>query len=137
VSLLSLFIACSGPTTPMVAAVSFVYVSRFPDGCPNPDAGFCFHHNAPAGLQVLVPLWGPDPIPMSDAGVKRWQVMLPAVPVGVALRLQVRDIQGCCFGGLLVLHDVFANGVLLTRVVQDQANPALEFRVGPDGSVSP
>jgi hypothetical protein len=74
---------------------------------------------------------------MSEAGVKRWQVVLPAVPVGVDLRLQVRDIQGCCFGDLRVLHDIFANGVLLSRVVPDPTNPALVFRVGPEGSVSP
>ena len=53
----------SDPDEPVALDVRVAYVSRLPAGCP--DAGnicypMCAHHNAPSGLQAIVPLWGAD-----------------------------------------------------------------------------
>ena len=136
------------PTPPATAVVIFAYESRFDAGCPA-QADICYagcaHHLAPAGLQVLVPLWGPDGVRMTEAGPGRWRAQLADVPTNVPLSVYVQDIQGCCVDpcntGFQVTEDVFANGVRLTRVVRDGLPggiaAAVQFVVQPDGSVQP
>jgi hypothetical protein len=134
----------STPTAPAVAIVSFTYESRFGPSCPasgNVCYASCAHHLAPGGLQVLVPLWGPEPVRMAEAGPNRWRAELAEVPVNVPLRLYVQDIQGCCMDpcgtGPQVTQDVFANGFRLTRVVRDGlpagVEAAVQFRLTPEG----
>jgi hypothetical protein len=131
------------PKPPPTAVVSFLYVSQFPDECPNAhDIGcfaLCGHNMAPLGLQVVLPSWGAHHLRLARDGPKRWQGTFFDVPVGVPLQVGVKDIDGCCFGTCqtFVFRDVFANGVLLTRVVQVDGSAALEFQVGPDGNVTP
>jgi hypothetical protein len=148
-SALVILAACDGtasrPTPPPdKAVVTFVYASRFPSVCPNAQFGSlcyasCAHHVAPLGLAALLPSWSDSSLRLISDGPKRWTGTLFDVPVGVPLRVRVSDIDGCCFGDCQVatVHDLYANGVLLQRVVGEGATAELEFRVGPDGAVIP
>ena len=137
----------AGPTPPPPpdkAVVTFVYASRFPDACPNAQIGIicyasCAHHVAPLGLAALLPRWSDTSLRLISDGPKRWTGTLFDAPVGVPLRVAVSDIDGCCFGDCqpATVHDLYANGVLLRRVVGEGVAAELEFRVGPDGRVTP
>jgi hypothetical protein len=122
-----------------------VYVSRLPAECA--DIGnvcypMCAHHNAPAGLQAVVPLWGPPTLRLAGAGPGRYEGVLTAVPTNVPLRLYARDIGMCCVdacGYPPALEDVLLNGTKLTRIVRtglpDGVRAALEFSVDGSGRV--
>ena len=129
--------------TPETAVVSFTYLSRFPDMCPNAQGSLCYtgcaHQNAPLGTQVLLPQWSASALRLSPDGPRRFTGTLFDVPVGVPLRVRVSDLAGCCFGDceVVTLRDIFANGVLLARAVGEGPAASIEFQVGPDGTVIP
>lgn len=133
------------PEDPVVLDVRVVYVSRLPPGCP--DAGnicypMCAHHNAPSGLQAIVPLWGADTLRLTETTTGRYEGVLPAVPTNTTLRLYGRDIAMCCVDACNyppVLEDILLNGTKLTTVVRDGlpagATAALEFTVTGSGTI--
>jgi len=72
----ALFPSCGddSPVEPAAVDVRVAYVSRLPPGCP--DGGnicypMCAHHNAPAGLQAIVPLWGADTLRLTETATGR------------------------------------------------------------------
>jgi hypothetical protein len=121
------------------------YVSRLPAGCPeigNICYPGCAHHNAPAGLQAVVPLWGAETLRLADAGSGRYEGVLTAVPTNAPLRLYARDIGMCCVDACNygpVLEDILVNGTKLTKVVRQGlptgVSAALEFSVDGRGAV--
>ena len=135
----------AGRDGPAFVNVRVVYVSTLPTGCP--DAGNlcypgCAHHNAPAGLQAVVPLWGADTLRLADAGAGRYEGLLPQVPTNTPLRLYGRDIGTCCVDSCKygpVLSDISLNGTKLTKVVRDGlpagVTAALEFSVAGTGTI--
>ena len=146
VSLLALgALSCGGDTEPMAVDVRVTYVSRLPPGCP--DAGnvcypMCAHHNAPAGLQAIVPLWGADTLRLTETAAGRYEGVLPAVPTNATLRLYGRDIGMCCVDSCNyppVLDDILLNGTKLTKVVREGLpaglEAALEFTVTGSGAI--
>jgi hypothetical protein len=139
--------ACGSDTAvdPVSIDVRVVYVSRLPAGCPdlgNPCYPMCAHHNAPAGLQVIVPLWTADSVRLTETSTGRYEGVLAAVPTNTALRLYGRDIGMCCVDACSyppVLEDILLNGTKLTKVVHDGlpagATAALEFTVTGSGAI--
>jgi hypothetical protein len=139
--------SCGGgsPVEPVVVDVRVVYVSRLPDGCP--DAGsicyaMCAHHNAPAGLQAIVPLWGADTVRLTETVAGRYEGVLEAVPTDTPLHLYGRDIGMCCVDACSyppVLEDILLNGTKLTKVVHEGlpegVTAALEFTVTGSGAI--
>ncbi len=133
------------PTEPKALDVRVVYVSRLPAGCPdigNPCYPMCAHHNAPAGLQAIVPLWGGDTVRLTETSTGRYEGVLAAVPTNTPLRLYGRDIGMCCVDACSyppVLEDILLNGTKLTKVVHDGlpagATAALEFTLTGDGTI--
>jgi hypothetical protein len=133
------------PVEPSALDVRVAYVSRLPPGCPdagNPCAPMCAHHNAPAGLQAIVPLWGADTVRLSETTPGRYEGVLPMVPTNATLRLYGRDIGMCCVDACSyppVLEDILLNGTKLTKVVRDAlpagATAALEFTVTGSGAI--
>jgi len=146
--ILSLCLAChgAGPNAPLTSAiVAFVYVSHFTT-CPKEgtlDYGVCLHHSAPAGTVNLRTFWNKASIRMKEAGPARWQLTLADVPVGVPLLISIFDIKCCCFDQCAPLQtsDVYANGVLLTHLVDEPhgqyGDEFLEFQIAADGSLVP
>ena len=138
---------CSEPTTRALAVdVRVAYVSRLPEGCPdlaNPCYPMCAHHNAPAGLQAIVPFWGDQqPVRLTQSAEGRYEGTLTAVPVDTRLRLIGRDLGMCCVdacGYPPVLDEISLNGTKLTHVVHDALpagyESALEFSVTASGSI--
>src|SRR5215510_11253379 len=115
----------SGMDGPAFVNVRVAYVSRLPAGCPSlGDICYpgCVHHNAPAGLQAVVPLWGADTLRLDEAGPGRYEGVLMQVPTSSTLRLYGRDIGTCCLESCNVqpvLEDILLNGTKLTKVVRD------------------
>ena len=61
------------PVDPVALDVRVVYGSRLPTGCPdigNPCYPMCAHHNAPSGLQAIVPLWGADTLRLTSGAIR-------------------------------------------------------------------
>lgn len=128
-----------------LADVPVIYLSRLPAGCP--DAGSscaaeCSRHDAAAGLRVIVPLWDVDSVPLTQAGDRRFEGVLPKVPVDLPVRLYGRDPAMCCLDACNfppVLEDIYVNGTKLTKVVHEGlpagAYAALEFTLTGDGRV--
>jgi hypothetical protein len=137
----------SGMDGPAFVNVRVTYVSRLPAGCP--DIGNicypgCAHHNAPAGLQAVVPLWGAETLRLTEAGPGRYEGVLLQVPTNAPLRLYGRDIGACCVDACNyppVLEDILLNGTKLTKVVRDGlpagVTAALEFSVSGAGVIAP
>jgi hypothetical protein len=134
-----------GSNEPPFLDVRVAYVSRLPAGCP--DAGNicyprCAHHNAPAGLQAVVPLWGVEALRLSESSSGRYEGTLTRVPTNTPLRLYGRDIGMCCVDACNyrpVLEDILLNGTKLTKVVRDGLpagiEVALEFSIDGDGRI--
>ena len=132
---------------PAFVNVRVTYVSRLPAGCP--DIGNicypgCAHHNAPAGLQAVVPLWGAETLRLTEAAPGRYEGVLLQVPTNAPLRLYGRDIGACCVDACNfppVLEDIALNGTKLTKVVRDGlpagVTAALEFSVSGAGVIAP
>jgi hypothetical protein len=130
---------------PPFVDVAVVYVSRLPAGCPDASSicyPMCAHHNAPAGLQAIVPLWGATTLRLSETGPGSYQGILSAVPTNTTLRLYGRDIGMCCFDACNyppVLEDILLNGTKLTRIVRgglpEGVTVALEFSVDARGAI--
>ena len=147
VALAVLTVACGGgsPDEPSAVDVRVAYVSRLPAGCPdqaNPCYPMCAHHNAPAGLQAIVPLWGADTVRLAETSAGRYEGVLPAVPTNTTLRLYGRDIGMCCVDACSdppVLEDILVNGTKLTKVARDGLPPgvtaALEFTATGSGAI--
>jgi len=147
VAIALLSVACGGdsPDQPTAVDVHVAYVSRLPAGCPdqaNPCYPMCAHHNAPAGLQAVVPLWGADTLRLTEVSAGRYEGVLPMVPTNTALRLYGRDIGMCCVDACNyppVLEDILLNGIKLTKVVRDGlpagVTAALEFSVTGSGAI--
>ncbi len=143
----ALFPSCGSdsPVEPLAVDVRVAYVSRLPPGCP--DGGnicypMCAHHNAPAGLQAIVPLWGADTVRLTETSAGRYEGVLPMVPANGALRLYGRDIGMCCVDACSyppVLEDILLNGTKLTKVVREGLpaglEAALEFTVTGSGAI--
>jgi hypothetical protein len=143
----SLASSCGDATTPDTPFVDVAvgYVSRLPASCP--DGGnicypMCAHHNAPAGLQAIVPLWGAPTLRLSEAGTGRYEGVLATVPTDTRLQLHGRDIGMCCVDACNyppVLEDILLNGTKLTTVVRDGlpagVTAALEFSVDGRGVI--
>ena len=113
-------------TQPRAVDVRVTYVSRLPPGCADQGSvcyPMCAHHNAPAGLQAVVPFWGDQlPVRLTQSAEGRFEGTLAAVPVDTKLRLIGRDIGMCCVDACNyapVLEDILLNGTKLTRVVHD------------------
>jgi hypothetical protein len=133
------------PVAPAAVDVRVVYVSRLPPGCPDggsPCYAMCAHHNAPAGLQAIVPLWEETTLRLEETAPGRYEGVLAGVPVGVALRLYGRDIGACCVDACSyppVLEEIRLNGTTLTHVVHEGlpagVAAALELTVRGDGTV--
>lgn len=138
---------CGGgdASDPPFVNVRVVYVSRLPAGCAEIGSvcyPLCVHHNAPAGLQAVVPLWGAATVWLTDAGSGRYEGVLTAVPTNTRLQLYGRDIGMCCVDACNyapVLEDLLLNGTKLTKVVRDGLPPgvsaALEFTVDGSGAI--
>jgi hypothetical protein len=140
--------ACGSDSTtdgPAFVNVRVVYVSTLPAGCPD-AANICYpgcaHHNAPSGLQAVVPLWGADTLRLTDTGTGRYEGVLLQVPTNTPLRLYGRDIGMCCVDACNygpVLEDISLNGTKLTKVVRDglpaEVTAALEFTVTGTGAI--
>jgi hypothetical protein len=137
----------SGMNGPAFVNVHVTYVSRLPAGCP--DIGNicypgCAHHNAPAGLHAVVPLWGAETLRLTEAAPGRYEGVLLQVPTSTTLRLYGRDIGACCVDACNfppVLEDISLNGTKLTKVVRDGlpvgVTAALEFSVSGAGAITP
>jgi hypothetical protein len=102
----------------------------------------CAHHNAPAGLQSVVPLWDAPPVRLAETGPGRYEGTLASVPTDTPLRLYARDIGMCCVDACNyppAVNDLYLNGAKLTHVVTDGLPVglpvALEFTVARDGSI--
>lgn len=133
------------PLDPGAVDVRVVYVSRLPAGCP--DGGnvcypMCAHHNAPAGLQAIVPLWGPATLRLMETAAGHYEGLLTAVPTNAPLRLYGRDVGMCCVDACSyppVLEDILLNGTKLTKVVREGlpagVAAALEFTVTGSGTI--
>ena len=148
VALALLAASCGGDTQePAAVAVRVAYVSRLPAGCPdqaNPCDPMCAHHNAPAGLQAIVPLWGAETVRLTETSAGRYEGVFPSVPTSTTLRLYGRDIGMCCVdpcGYPPVVEDILLNGAKLTKVVRDGlpdgVAAALEFSVTGSGAIRP
>ncbi|MGH7721198.1 MAG: hypothetical protein ACREON_20455 [Gemmatimonadaceae bacterium] len=76
---------------------------------------------------------------MAAATQVRWDAVLTNVPIGEEVVVRVRDPNTCDSNPTgAATQNVFANGVLLTRVVDTPGNgPGLAFRVAADGTVTP
>ena len=130
---------------PPFVDVAVVYVSRLPAGCPdlgNICYSMCAHHNAPAGLQAIVPLWGAPTLRLTETAAGRYEGVLTAVPTNTQLQLFGRDIGMCCVDSCNyppVLEDILLNGTKLTKVVREglppEAQAALEFSVDGRGAI--
>jgi hypothetical protein len=138
--------ACAGDTQePAARDVRVAYMSRLPAGCPDeasPCYPMCAHHNAPAGLQAIVPLWGAETVRLTEMSAGRYEGVLPMVPTNTTLRLYGRDIGMCCVDACSygpVLEDILLNGTKLTKVVRDGLpeglTVALEFTVTGSGAI--
>lgn len=116
----SLALSCRGSssTDPKALDVQVVYVSRLPAGCP--DAGnecypMCVHRNAPAGQQVIVPLWGADTLRLTQTATGRYGGVLAAMPTNKKLQLYGRDLGMCCVDSCNyppVAEDILLNGTI-------------------------
>jgi hypothetical protein len=134
-----------GESEPPFVDVRVAYVSRLPSGCAdaaNPCYPGCAHHNAPAGLQAVVPLWGAETLRLSEVAPGRYEATLAQVPTNTPLRLYGRDIGMCCVDACdyrPVLEDIVLNGTKLTKIVHDALpagiEAALEFSVTGDGVI--
>jgi len=125
--------------------VRVTYLSRLPTGCSDSASEcypMCVHHNTPGGTQVVVPLWGADPVRLEQTPAGRYEGVLRAVPTNTPLLLYGRDIGTCCLDACSyppVLEDIFLNGTKLTTVVRDGlpagATAALRFTVTGGGAI--
>ncbi len=145
--LVAFAIACggggSGPTSPPApaafATVAFVYqAATILDPDVQQDFPGCV---LAVGGTHIHPGWqGFNRLDMMAAG-DRWQITLNDVPVNREQRIRISDPNGCRTdpNGASTTN-VFANGVLLTRIVDTPGNgtePGLAFTVAADGTVTP
>lgn len=97
---------------------------------------------AGVGRTHIHPSWrGFARFDLTARGASRWEISFSDAPVGAELSIRISDPNACA------LHptgasttNVFANGVLLTRVVPTPGagtEPGLAFRIGADGTVTP
>ncbi len=131
--------APTGPT-PVVASVEFVYQAPT-DIDPEVRQQF------PGCVQLVVqthihPGWRNfDRDFMTAAAADRWHITFNDVPVDSEQRIRISDPNACRTdpNGASTTN-VFANGVLLTRVVDTPGNgtePGLAFIVATGGGVTP
>ena len=80
-------------------------------------------------------------IDMTAVGSDRWEITFSDVPVGFEQRIRISDPNTCATDpNCASTQNVFANGVLLTRVVDTPGNgtePGLAFAVATDATVTP
>lgn len=130
----------SSPTAPSSAIVEFAYlaataidpavVSQFP-ACTNG-----------VGRTHIHPGWrGFARVDMTSVGNTRWEITFSDVPVGAEQRIRVSDPNTCAVNPTgASVQNVFANGVLLQRVVDTPGSgtePGLAFSVNAAGVVTP
>ncbi len=80
-------------------------------------------------------------INMSVAAEDRWEISLDAVPLRRSHAIRINDPNACATDpNGATTRNVFANGVLLTRIVNTPGNgpePGLAFTVTEDGQIIP
>jgi hypothetical protein len=130
----------SGPTAPQqTATVEFVYdaatttdpaiAAQFPD---------CVRSIGPTHLH---PSWRNYQLLPLARGTNRFTLTLTDVPVGTENRIRISDPNACdthVTGAST--ENVFANGVLLTRIVDTPGTgiePGLGFQVSANGTITP
>lgn len=137
-------LGCGSSTAPnapsQTASVRFVYraatttdpaiLARFP-GCVQAVGATHIHPSWRGYAREL----------LERAAADRWEAAFDDVPVGSEQRVRISDPNACDTdpNGASV-ENVFANGMLLTRVVDTPGNgiePGLAFSVSADGRVSP
>ena len=126
--------------SPATTQVEFVYLAstvvdpavaaQFP-GCVNG-----------VGQTHIHPSWrGFARINMTAVGAGSWEITFSDVPVQQGLRIRISDPNACDTDpNGASTESVFANGTLLTRIVDTPGNgqePGLAFDVASDGTVSP
>ena len=129
----------SGPTL-RTTTVAFTYDAPT---ATNPDIAAAFPECVQGVARTHIhPSWhGFAHIDLTAQGERGWAITFTDVPVGVDLNIQIGDPNACATepGGFST-ENVFANGVLLTRVAPtpgDEAVPSLVLRVAADGTVTP
>ena len=94
------------------------------------------------GRTHIHPSWRSfDRFDMSASGVDRWEISFSDVRVDAAYRIRISDPNVCLEDpNGASTRNVYANGVLLTRIVGTPGNgtePGLAFTVSPDGQILP
>lgn len=148
-SLLLLSAACSkdsSPTLPRVqtASVTFTYISLVPPGTPEPlepPGSYlgCVHHNQNS---KLVGNWSASAVYRDLAGdcYSGCAVTVPDVPVNLILSVYMMDLDLCKLdptGTPIAYHRLFANGVELTREMDNPGFHGVTFTVDETGRVTP
>ena len=130
--------ACTGaPNEPSsgVATVRFVY-NAATTTLPNVPAALlaCVRFSEPTHMHIG---WrGFELVNMNAVG-DHWELTRTDVPVGPENHLLISDPNACFEQeNGFATHNLTANGVTLTRQVQDGGGPAFAFRVTSDGTVS-
>lgn len=130
----------SGPTAPRTATVQFVYLASTTVD-PAVRAAFPNCVNG-VGRTHIHPSWQGYRLVAFDAQPPdRFTLTFTDVPIGTENRIRVSDPNACdthVTGASTV--GVFANGVLLTRIVDTPGTgiePGLAFRVSAEGTVTP
>lgn len=79
-----------------------------------------------------------ESVDMTAVGADRWQVSVEGVPVGTRLSVMVADQNACAEDPQgWVTHDVLANDVPLTQIVNVNNGKGFGFTVASDGRVTP
>jgi hypothetical protein len=119
---------------PKRAEVTFVYKASTERNLAVPDCGVGDTHLHPSWQSYKAVDFFPN-------GPMEWLLTLSSVPVGERLRIRVNDANSCDRDpNGATTENVFANGVLLTKVVDTPGNgiePGLSFLVEEDGTVTP
>jgi hypothetical protein len=119
---------------PKKAKVTFVYKASTERNLDVPDCG--------VGETHIHPSWQSyEKVNFIAQGPMEWRRTFSGVPVGERLRIRVSDANSCDRDpNGASTENVFANGVLLTNVVDTPGTgiePGLSFLVEEDGTVRP
>ena len=132
----------SGPTPPMPETTTVAFTYDAPTATdPNIAAAYPDCVRGVASTHIH-PSWREFAhVDLTSQGERGWTLTFTDVPVGAELTIQIGDPNACAArpDGFST-ENVYANGVLLTRVVPTpgrETEPALALRVAADGTVTP